>query len=97
MQVLSGVSFRTVTDYVQIPSGAVSIGVRPVGAAASTAFSASANFTAAAGKFYTAGFLGNVPGPSGQRVYSRVPVIVNEDVRNVPNPGRFNGLWYRWS
>ena len=47
-------------------------------------------------QFYTAGFLGMVPGPAGQLVYSRGPVIVNEDVRNVPNPNRFTGLWYRW-
>jgi hypothetical protein len=50
VQVRSNVDFRFVTPYYQIPSGPVTIGIRPAGAASSTPFSASANFTGAAGK-----------------------------------------------
>lgn len=135
LQVQSSVTFRTVTNYLQVQPGPMTIGIRPAGAAASTPYSAQANFTAAAGKvrkggkgtarasaelqshvgyglnhvfcvclclspwvqFYTTGFLGNgFGGPQGQLVYSKIPIVVNEDVRNVPNPGRFYGLWYRW-
>jgi hypothetical protein len=49
-----------------------------------------------AGKYYTAGFLGAVPGPQGQVVYNVPPMVVNEDVRRLPNPNRADGLWYRW-
>lgn len=90
------VSFREVTNYIKIPSGRTTIGIRAAGANASAPLLAWASFNVAAGKFYTAGFLGNVPGPSGQVVYSRTPIIINEDVRVQPNPGRFRGLWYRW-
>ena len=90
-------NFRDVTSYIAIPPGRLTIAIRSAGALSSSAPLASAELTVAVGKFYTAGFLGTVPGPVGQRVYSQVPIIVNEDVRTVPNPSRFNGLWYRWS
>lgn len=89
-------NFRDVTPYLSVPAGRINIAIRPNGASSSSAPLATADLTVAMGKFYTAGFLGNVAGPVGQRVYSRVPIIVNEDVRTKPNPGRFNGLWYRW-
>lgn len=144
-QVQSGVTFRTVTPYLQVPSGQVTVGIRPAGAAASTPFSASATLNVASGKvrrggggegggepagsgrwgfprrtgaahffhrrphpplapchpplaqFYTAGFLGMVPAPDGFTPINSAPVLVNEDVRSMPSPGRFSGLWYRWS
>ena len=89
-------NFRDVSSYVAVPAGNINIAIRAVGASSSSTPLASADLTVAQGKFYTAGFLGKVAGPVGQRVYSKVPIIVNEDVRTKPNPGRFNGLWYRW-
>lgn len=89
-------NFRDVTTYLAVPPGRNTIAIRSANQPTSTPL-ATAEFTAGIGKFYTAGFLGDVPGPAGQRVYSQGPIIVNEDVRTVPNPSRFNGLWYRWS
>jgi hypothetical protein len=89
-------TFRDVTSYLTVPAGRINLAIRSAGASPSSAPLASADLTVAEGKFYTAGFLGMVPGPAGQSAYSRAPIIVNEDVRKVPNPGRFKGLWYRW-
>lgn len=89
--------FRQVSSYISVPAGRINIAIRAAGASRNSEPLADADFTVAVGKFYTAGFLGSVAAPAGTRVYNSPPIIVNEDVRIVPNVNRFNGLWYRWS
>lgn len=88
------VPFRGVGAYVGVASGSVTLGVRAAGTTG--AFIVEKTFTAAPGRAYTVGFTGPLAGPTGQ-IVSNTPPIVIEDAVQVPNPGRWRGLWYRWS
>jgi hypothetical protein len=87
------VSFRSVTPYIEVPKTTIEVGIRPVGNRG--AFLQSVKFPATSSA-YTVGFTGPLQGPIGQVLRNTSPFVNDDNVR-VPNPGRFYGLWYRWS
>lgn len=87
------VPFREISNYVQIPTGRVTLkAFNPDG----DRVQAARQFFVQPGQFYTFAITGVVVGPSGMLISNALPFVYMENMQP-PNLGKFCGKWYHCS